>query len=84
MPLAPSIITARSLTKLIRFLRLRFVGGEDAFLLEGIFRSEVWNFMDEPISQANEAAVNGALATRCPCLRLVYTVVPPNISLFSG
>ncbi|CAM9930891.1 unnamed protein product [Ascophyllum nodosum] len=52
-------------SELIRFLRLSFVGGQDAFLLEGIFRSEVWEFMNEPVSQTNEAAVNEALATRC-------------------
>lgn len=54
----------RSKPQLVRFLRLRLVGGEDAFLLEGIFRNEVWDFMDEPVSRVNEAAVNEALATR--------------------
>lgn len=40
------------------------MSGEDAFLLEGIFRSEVWDFMNEPVSRTNEAAVNEALASR--------------------
>lgn len=51
--------------QLVRFLRLAFLGGEDAFLLEGIFRAEVWEFMNEPVSRTNEAAVNEFLATRC-------------------
>lgn len=40
------------------------IGGEDAFLLESIFRNEVWDFMAEPVSPGNEAAVNEALASR--------------------
>lgn len=41
------------------------INGEDAFLLEGIFRNEIWGFVAEPISKTNEAAVNNALASRC-------------------
>lgn len=41
------------------------MGGDDAFLLEGIFRAEVWDFMGEPVSRENEEAVNDLLATRC-------------------
>ncbi|CAM9283596.1 unnamed protein product [Pylaiella littoralis] len=51
--------------ELVRFLRLLCLGGDDAFLLEGIFRSEVWDFMGEPVSRENEEAVNNLLATRC-------------------
>jgi len=53
----------------VRFLRLLCVGGEDAFLLESIFRSEVWDFMNEPVSRTNEEAVNELLATRCVLAR---------------
>ncbi|CAM9342463.1 unnamed protein product [Ectocarpus sp. 4 AP-2014] len=51
--------------ELVRFLRLLCVSGDDAFLLEGIFRNEVWDFMNEPVSRPNEEAVNELLATRC-------------------
>lgn len=50
--------------QLIQFLRLSMIGGDDAFLLESVFRDEVWDFMAEPISKTNEAAVNAALASR--------------------
>lgn len=63
-------MVAHVASQLVRFLRLSMVGGEDAFLLESVFRNEVWDFMAEPISKANEAAVNDALASRCldtPC-----------------
>lgn len=56
--------------QLVRFLRLRCVGGDDAFLLESIFRSEVWDFMNEPVSRTNEEAVNNLLATRCVRVRV--------------
>lgn len=45
------------------------MGGDDAFLLESIFRSEVWDFMNEPVSRTNEEAVNDLLATRCVRVR---------------
>lgn len=66
----PLFLTSHPMTKyhlqqLVRFLRLLCVGGDDAFLLEGIFRAEVWDFMGEPVSRENEEAVNDLLATRC-------------------
>lgn len=51
--------------QLVRFLRLRCLGGDDAFLLESIFRNEVWDFMNEPVSRTNEEDVNNLLVTRC-------------------
>ncbi|CAN0527355.1 unnamed protein product, partial [Scytosiphon promiscuus] len=51
--------------QLVQFLRLLCLSGEDSFLLESIFRNEVWEFMEEPVSRSNEEAVNEALSTRC-------------------
>jgi len=42
---------------LLAVLRLLALQGPDAFLLEAIFRREVWGFCQEPISQANERSV---------------------------
>ncbi|CAM9861187.1 unnamed protein product, partial [Hapterophycus canaliculatus] len=73
--------------ELVRFLRLRCVGGDDAFLLEGIFRSEVWDFMDEPVSRTNEEAVNKLLATRRVCedeLKAFYGSAKEDEDIISG
>ncbi|KAL3933410.1 MAG: hypothetical protein SGBAC_010408 [Bacillariaceae sp.] len=42
---------------MIQFARLRSLGGQDAFLLESIFRKEVWDFMSLPVSEPNELKV---------------------------
>ncbi|KAF5833208.1 Rubisco large subunit N-methyltransferase [Dunaliella salina] len=44
------------------FLRLIQLQGQDAFLLEPIFRQEVWDFMCEPVSEDNERAVCESMA----------------------
>ncbi|GMI55882.1 hypothetical protein ScalyP_jg9108 [Parmales sp. scaly parma] len=46
---------------MFQFLRLANLGQKDAFLLETIFRDDVWDFMGEPVSQANEMAVYDAV-----------------------
>jgi [ribulose-bisphosphate carboxylase]-lysine N-methyltransferase len=48
-----------------QFLRLVKLGGKDAFLLESIFRKEVWGFMSEPVSEDNERAVLTAVIEAC-------------------
>ncbi|KAJ9510391.1 hypothetical protein QJQ45_015861 [Haematococcus lacustris] len=42
---------------MLALLRLMQLQGADAFLLESVFRNDVWGFMSEPVSQPNEAAV---------------------------
>ena len=42
---------------MIQFARLCQLGGTDAFLLESIFRKEVWGFMSLPVSERNELKV---------------------------
>ena len=50
---------------MIQFVRLCKLGGQDAFLLESIFRKEVWGFMELPVSEKNEALVVDAVSQAC-------------------
>lgn len=47
--------------EMMGYLRLMQLGGADSFLLEAIFRQDCWMFMLQPVSEANEGAVCGAL-----------------------
>lgn len=54
---------------LMPFLRLVMLGGGDVFLLEAVFRSEVWGFMALPVSEENEAAaIDAVLAATAEAL----------------
>lgn len=50
---------------MIQFLRLARLGGKDAFLLESIFRKEIWGFMSEPVSEDNERRAVTAVIKAC-------------------
>jgi len=50
---------------MIQFARLCQLGGTDAFLLESIFRKEVWGFMALPVSERNEMAVIKQISELC-------------------
>ena len=50
---------------MIQFLRLMHLEGMDAFLLESIFRKEVWDFMDLPVSEKNEEMVVNQIIKKC-------------------
>jgi len=50
---------------MIQFVRLCKVGGTDSFLLESIFRKEVWGFMSLPVSEPNELAVTNTIIDAC-------------------
>lgn len=39
--------------------------GADAFLLEALFRTEVWGFMQQPVSEDNERAVCDSMILGC-------------------
>ena len=47
------------------FLRLVCLEGMDAFLLESVFRNEVWGFMQEPVSRDNEQRMLDTLIATC-------------------
>lgn len=46
---------------MLAFLRLMQLGGADAFLLEALFRNDVWGHLLLPVSEANEQAVCRAM-----------------------
>jgi [ribulose-bisphosphate carboxylase]-lysine N-methyltransferase len=50
---------------MLQFVRLCMLGSTDAFLLESIFRKEVWGFMAEPVSEMNELQVFSAINAAC-------------------
>jgi len=50
---------------MIQFARLCQLGGTDAFLLESIFRKDVWGFMSLPVSERNELAVVNVISEIC-------------------
>jgi [ribulose-bisphosphate carboxylase]-lysine N-methyltransferase len=50
---------------MIQYARLCQLGGTDAFLLESIFRKEVWGFMSLPVSERNELAVIQQISEQC-------------------
>lgn len=47
------------------FLRLNCLATADCFLLERVFRQDVWSFMDLPVSKENELAVCAAVIGAC-------------------
>jgi len=50
---------------MLPFLRLVCLGEADSFLLEAVFRDEVWDFMKEPVSLNNEKLVCEAVMASC-------------------
>jgi len=50
---------------MIQFLRLAKLAGKDAFLLESVFRKDVWGFMSLPVSERNERDSLEAVADAC-------------------
>lgn len=50
---------------MMQFVRLCKLGSTDAFLLESIFRQEVWGFMELPVSEKNELDAVSAILEVC-------------------
>jgi [ribulose-bisphosphate carboxylase]-lysine N-methyltransferase len=50
---------------MMQFVRFIKLGSSDAFLLESIFRGEVWEFMELPVSEGNELQVVKAICDAC-------------------
>ncbi|GLC45357.1 hypothetical protein PLESTB_000313900 [Pleodorina starrii] len=48
--------------EMMAYLRLMELKAGDVFLLESIFRNDVWSFMQDPVSEPNEDAVCSTLA----------------------
>ncbi|XP_057777210.1 ribulose-1,5 bisphosphate carboxylase/oxygenase large subunit N-methyltransferase, chloroplastic isoform X2 [Salvia miltiorrhiza] len=52
-------------TEMLQYLRLVALGGTDAFLLESIFRNQVWGFLELPVSRANEELICQVVRSAC-------------------
>ena len=63
---------------MIQFVRLCQLSGPDAFLLESIFRKDVWGFMSLPVSEINEADVINAVVEACQTALDDMGACPPN------
>ena len=50
---------------MVQFVRFCKLGGQDAFLLESLFRKDAWGFMADPVSEPNELAVTNAIIEGC-------------------
>mmetsp|Transcript_9179 Transcript_9179/g.10646 ORF Transcript_9179/g.10646 Transcript_9179/m.10646 type:complete len:566 (-) Transcript_9179:62-1759(-) len=50
---------------MIQFLRLMKLDTKDAFLLESVFRKDVWGFMSLPVSDVNERGVLDTIVASC-------------------
>lgn len=57
---------------LLPTLRLVNIQGADAFLLESIFRNEVWEHMQQPVSEDNEGAVCQSIVDGCVAVLAGY------------
>jgi len=50
---------------LLAYLRLAALTGPDAFLLEALFRRDVWGHLQNPISQENEEGLCRTMIEGC-------------------
>ena len=57
---------------LLPMLRLVNIQGADAFLLESIFRNEVWEHMQQPVSEDNETAICKSIVDGCASVLAGY------------
>lgn len=69
----------------MQFARLVKLGNMDAFLLEALFRKEVWGFMAYPVSETNELAVVEMIVDICQTslddMKTVEDATSPNAAL---
>ena len=69
----------------VAFLRLVCLQGMDAFLLESVFRNEIWGFMQEPVSMENEKMMLETLIATCEgCLSGFTTTDAEDAKALSG
>ncbi|XP_021739961.1 fructose-bisphosphate aldolase-lysine N-methyltransferase, chloroplastic-like [Chenopodium quinoa] len=50
---------------MLPYLRLLALGGDDAFLLESIFRNSIWGHLDLPVSPSNEELICQVIRNAC-------------------
>lgn len=70
---------------MLAFLRLLNLNGADAFLLEALFRNEVWDHLQDPISEENERAICEGMVAGCREALLGYTTtIDEDLALLRG
>ncbi|KAI7846455.1 hypothetical protein COHA_000066 [Chlorella ohadii] len=70
---------------LLPLLRLLNLSGSDCFLLESIFRNEVWEHMELPVSEDNERACYQQLIDGCSAALAGYpTSIDEDLALLNG
>ena len=57
---------------MLAMLRLINLDNADAFLLESIFRNEVWGHVNLPVSEENERAVYESMTSGCAAVLQSY------------
>jgi len=63
---------------MMQFVRLCKLTGQDAFLLESIFRKEVWGFVSMPVSEPNELLAANAIIEACQKALDDFAECPPG------
>ncbi|KAI3987708.1 hypothetical protein MKX01_028442 [Papaver californicum] len=70
---------------MLPYLRLVALGGQDAFLLESVFRNAVWGHLELPISPANEELICRVLRETCKTALSKYaTTIEEDEKLLQG
>ncbi|KAM7269627.1 hypothetical protein ACFE04_025124 [Oxalis oulophora] len=59
------VLGSRLPEKMLPYLRLVALGGSDAFLLEALFRNDVWGFLNAPVSRTNEELICKVVRDAC-------------------
>ncbi|RZC72272.1 hypothetical protein C5167_035433 [Papaver somniferum] len=70
---------------MLPYLRLVALGGQDAFLLESVFRNAVWGHLELPISPTNEELICRVLRETCKTALSKYaTTIEEDEKLLEG
>ncbi|KAI3914719.1 hypothetical protein MKW98_001955 [Papaver atlanticum] len=79
------IAESNGLVAMLPYLRLVALGGQDAFLLESVFRNAVWGHLELPISPANEELLCRVLRETCKTALSKYaTTIEEDEKLLEG
>lgn len=76
------VLSASLPPSLLPYLRLVALGGTDAFLLESIFRNEVWGHLELPVSRANEEMICRVVRNACKTVLSSYHTTIEEVTLF--
>jgi len=70
---------------MLAVLRLINLDSADAFLLESIFRNEVWGHVNLPVSEENERAVYESMISGCSAVLQSYpTKIDDDMAILNG